>query len=216
LPANVANGTNRINMLGQTSLSTLAYFTKGQLDLKKCYPIIIATFIGAMFGVYLAVIISNEAFKAFYKYLLLLMFLVILINPKRWIRETDDDFHLSKWIAIPLFLVLGVLGGFIQMGFGLFALFILVLLSRYNLIEANAIKVAIIAIYTLVILVIFHIQGLVDWKIGLLFAVGQGAGGYLAAHMASVYKKADVWVYRLLIVIVALILIRSFDVLSWF
>jgi uncharacterized membrane protein YfcA len=216
LPANVANGTNRINMLGQTSLSTLAYFRKGKLDLKKCYPIIIATFIGAMFGVYLAVIISNEAFKAFYKYLLLLMFLVILINPKRWIRETDDDFHLSKWIAIPLFLVLGVLGGFIQMGFGLFALFILVLLSRYNLIEANAIKVAIIAIYTLVILVIFHIQGLVDWKIGLLFAVGQGAGGYLAAHMASVYKKADVWVYRLLIVIVALILIRSFDVLSWF
>ena len=69
LPANVANGTNRINMLGQTSLSTLAYFRKGKLDLKKCYPIIIATFIGAMFGVYLAVIISNEAFKAFYKYL---------------------------------------------------------------------------------------------------------------------------------------------------
>jgi len=215
LPANIANGTNRINMFSQTSLSTLAYFRKGKLKLNKCWPIIIATFLGALIGVYLAIIISNEAFKATYKYLLLVMFLIILINPKRWIRETDEDFKLNPWIALPLFLVLGILGGFIQMGFGLFALFILVLLSRYNLIEANAIKVAIIAIYTLVILIIFHIKGLVNWEIGLLFAVGQGAGGFLAAHLASVYKKADVWVYRLLIIIVFLILIRTFKVIDF-
>lgn len=215
LPANVANGTNRINMLSQTSLSALAYYNKGKLNLKRCWPIIIATFIGALVGVYLAVIISNEAFKEFYRYLLLVMFLIILVNPKRWIRETDTDFKISLWISIPLFLTLGVLGGFIQMGFGLFALFILVLLSRYNVIEANAIKVAIIAIYTLVILVIFHFQGLVNWRIGLLFAIGQGTGGYLAAHIASVYKKADVWVYRILVVIVFIILLRSFNILSY-
>lgn len=216
LPANVANGTNRINMLSQTSLSTLAYFRKGKLNLRKCWPIVIATFLGALVGVYLAVIISNEAFKEVYKYLLLLMFFFILINPKRWIRETDLEHKLSGWISIPLFFILGILGGFIQMGFGLFALFILVLLSRYNIIEANAIKVAIIAMYTLVILLIFHFKGLVDWKIGLLFAVGQGAGGYLAAHLASVYKKADVWVYRFLVLIIFIILLRSFDVLSYF
>lgn len=216
LPANVANGTNRINMLSQTALSSLAYFKKGKLNLKKCWPIIIVTFLGALIGVYLAVIISNEAFKQFYKYLLLVMFLVILINPKRWIRETDESFRLNRWIALPLFFLLGILGGFIQMGFGIFALIILVLLSRYNIIEANAIKVSIIAIYTLVILIIFHFKGLVDWRVGLLFAVGQGAGGYLAAYMASVYKKADVWVYRFLVVIVFIILLRSFNVLSWF
>jgi hypothetical protein len=215
LPANVANGTNRINMLSQTSLSTLAYYNKGKLNIKRCWPIIIATFIGALVGVYLAVIISNEAFKEFYRYLLLVMFLIILVNPKRWIRETDTDFRISLWVSIPLFLLLGVLGGFIQMGFGLFALFILVLLSRYNVIEANAIKVAIIAIYTLVILLIFHFQGLVNWRIGLLFAIGQGSGGYLAAHIASVYKKADIWVYRLLVVIVFIILLRSFNILSY-
>jgi uncharacterized membrane protein YfcA len=216
LPANVANGTNRINMFTQTSISAFAYYRKGKLNLRKCWPVIIATFAGALIGVYIAVIISNEAFKAFYKYMLLVMFLVILINPKRWIRETDESFRMSRWVSLPMFFILGILGGFIQMGFGIFALFILVLLARFNLIEANAIKVSIIAIYTLVILIIFHYKGLVDWQIGLLFAVGQGIGGYLAAHMASVYKKADIWVYRLLIVIISIILIRSFDVLSWF
>ena len=216
LPANVANGTNRINMLSQTALSTLAYYRKGKLNIRKCWPIIIATFIGALGGVYLAVIVSNEAFKESYRYLLLVMFVVILINPKRWIRETDIDFKLNRWISVPLFLVLGILGGYIQMGFGIFALIVLVLLSRYNIIEANAIKVAIIALYTVVILAIFHFRGLVDWRIGLLFAIGQGTGGYLAAHIASIYKRANVWVYRFLILIVLVILLRSFDVLSWF
>lgn len=215
LPANLANGTNRINMLSQTSLSTLAYYRQGKLKFGKCWYVVLATIIGALVGVYLAVIISNDAFKAFYRYMLLVMFLIILVNPKRWIRETDDDFKLSKWISIPLFLLLGILGGFIQMGFGLFALFILVLLSRYNIIEANAIKVAIIAIYTLIILIIFHFQGLVDWKIGLIFAIGQGTGGYLAAHISAKYKNADKYVYWVLVVIVAVILMRSFGVINW-
>ena len=216
LPANVANGTNRINMLSQSSLSTLAYFRQGKLNIGKCWHVVLATFIGALIGVYIAVIISNEMFKEFYRYLLLVMFLVILVNPKRWIRETDDDFRLNRWLSIPLFLLLGILGGFIQMGFGVFTLFILVLLSRFNIIEANAVKVTIIAIYTFVILIIFHLKGLVDWKIGLLFAVGQGTGGYLAAYLASKYKKADVWVYWLLVVIVSVILMRSFGVFKLF
>jgi uncharacterized membrane protein YfcA len=215
LPANLANGTNRINMLSQSSLSTLAYFRQGKLDLRKCWPVIISTTLGALLGVYLAVVISNETFKEFYRFMLLGMFLLILIRPKRWIRETDDSFMINRWFSLPLFFLLGILGGFIQMGFGVFALFILVLLSRYNIIEANAIKVAIIAIYTLVILIIFHIQGLVDWKVGLIFAVGQGSGGYLAAHLAAKYKNADKWVYWILVVIVAVILMRSFGVLDW-
>ena len=216
LPANVANGTNRINMLSQTALSTLAFYRKGKLNIGKCWPIIIASFLGALGGVYLAVIVSNEVFKESYRYLLLVLFFIILINPKRWLRETDKSFRLNRWISVPVFFLLGILGGYIQMGFGVFALIVLVLLSRYNLIEANAIKVAIIALYTMVILLIFEWKGLVDWRVGLLFAVGQGAGGYLAAHMASIYKKANVWVYRLLIVIIGIILIRSFEVLSWF
>lgn len=215
LPGNLANGTNRINMFTQSSLSTLAYYRQDKLNLRRSWFIITASMVGALIGVYLAIKISNEGFREIYRYMLLLIFVIILVNPKRWIRETDDNFKLSRWISIPAFLLLGVLGGFIQMGFGLFALFVLVLLSRYNIIEANAIKVAIIAIYTLVILIIFHFQGLVDWKIGLIFAIGQGIGGYLAAHLSAKYKNADRYVYWILVVIVAVILMRSFSIIAW-
>jgi len=210
MPANLANGTNRINMFSQTSMSSLAYYKKGKLNLKRYRLEIFLTFIGAMLGVILALKLPNGAFKIVFRYLLVLMFIVVLINPKRWIKDTDVDFKMSKWLSIPIFFALGFYGGFIQMGMGLFTLVILVILARTNLIEANAIKVFIIALYSLVLIFIFHSQGLVDWRIGLIFALGQGIGGYFAANIASTYPKADVWVYRILIVVVIVVLFKTF------
>ncbi len=212
MPANLANGTNRINMFSQTALSTLAYFREGKLNFKRFRLAIILTFMGSVMGVYYALNISNEDFKLIFKYILLLMFIVVLVNPKRWIKETDLDFKMKTWITIPLFLALGFYGGFIQMGMGLFTLIILVLLAKTNIIEANAIKVFIIAMYSLMLIFVFNYKGLVDWKIGLTFALGQGIGGYMAAHYASTYPKADIWVYRILIIVVLVVLFKTFDI----
>jgi len=214
MPANLANGTNRINMFSQTALSSFAYYREGKLNFQRFRLAILLTFIGSVFGVYYALSISNEDFKLIFKYILLLMFIVVLVNPKRWIKETDLDFKMNNWLMIPLFLALGFYGGFIQMGMGLFTLIILVLLARTNLIEANAIKVFIIALYSLMLIFVFNYRGLVDWKTGLTFAVGQGLGGYLAAHYASVYPKADVWVYRILILVVLVVLFKTFGIYS--
>ncbi len=216
MPANLANGTNRINMFSQTALSSFAYYKEDKLNFKRFKLAIILTFIGSIFGVYFALNISNADFKVIFRYILLMMFIVVLVNPKRWIKESDLEFKMSNWLTIPLFLALGFYGGFIQMGMGLFTLIILVLLAKTNLIEANAIKVFIIALYSLMLIFIFSFRGLVDWKIGLTFALGQGLGGYLAAHYASIYPKADVWVYRILIVVVLVVLIKTFGIYTWF
>lgn len=214
MPANIANGTNRINMFSQTALSSWAYYRKGKLDLKRYKLEIVLTFIGAMLGVIFALKLSNDAFRSIFRYLLVVMFLVVLVNPKRWIKDTDIDFKMSKWLSIPLFFALGFYGGFIQMGMGLFTLIILVLFAKTNLIEANAFKVFIIALYTIVLIFIFDSKGLVDWRVGLTFALGQGTGGFLAAHYASTYPKADLWVYRILIAVVLIVVLKTFGILS--
>ncbi len=215
MPANLANGTNRINMFTQTSLSSFAYYRQGKLNFSKCKLSASLSFIGAMFGVVLALNISNDAFKEVFRYLLIVMFLAVLVNPKRWIHETDPDFKMSRWISIPLFFILGFYGGFIQMGMGLFTLIVLVLIAKINLVEANAIKVFIIALYTFVLIFIFNYKGLVNWEIGLTFALGQGLGGYLAAHFAGKYSKADIWIYRILIVTVFVVILKSFGIIHF-
>ncbi len=210
LPPNIANGTNRVNIFAQTSMSTLAYYHKGKLKLKGRELALIFIFIGAILGVIVAINISNAAFKQVFKYLLLVMFFVILINPKRWMIETDLNYKMSKWLSIPVFLLLGFYGGFIQMGMGVFTLIFLVLVARINSIEANAIKVFVVAVYSLVLIFIFHSRGLIDWKIGMLFAISQGIGGYISAHIASIHPKAEIYVYRILLVVILLALIKAF------
>jgi uncharacterized membrane protein YfcA len=151
-----------------------------------------------------------------FRFLLVAMFIVILVKPKRWLRETDASKTLNPWISIPLFLVLGFYGGFIQMGMGVFFLAAMVLGARYSLIDSNAVKIVVVAIYTIAALAIFQYRGLIDWPIGLLMAVGQTAGGYFTAHYASSYPQANVWAHRVLVAVVILALVKLFDIPAFF
>ena len=140
------------------------------------------------------------------------MLFVILINPKRWFQKTDHNRKVNYALTIPLFLAIGFYGGFIQMGMGIFFLAAMVLVARYNLIDSNAVKIFVVGAYTIVVIGIFQWKGLIDWKIGGILAIGQMTGGWAAAHFASKYDRADVWAYRLLVVIVILAIFKIFKV----
>jgi len=210
LPGNVANGTNRIGVLCQTWAGSFVFYRNGKLELSRAKLNIILTCVGAIVGVAIAVVISNEHFMVIYKYLMLAVLAILLVRPKRWLDETDDQTEVSPWIAVPLFLLLGFYGGFIQMGMGIFYLAAVVLISRYSIIEGNALKTFVVGVYTLIVLLIFHYKGLVRWDLGLIMAIGQTAGGYFTAAFASKYPGASKVAYVLLLVIVVIALYSLF------
>jgi uncharacterized membrane protein YfcA len=213
LPANMANGTNRVGVLLQT-IGSSSGFAKNQLiDYSKSKTIIILTIVGAIGGVVAAIMVSNEQFLFIFKYLMLVMLLVILVKPERWLKPTHLK-HVSKWISIPAFLLLGFYGGFIQMGMGIFFLAVTVLISGYSIMEANAIKTLVTAIYTSIVLAIFHFKGMVNWETGLIMAIGQTLGGYLTAAYASKWKDINIWAYRLLIIIIIFAILMQFKIIK--
>ena len=215
LPGNMANGTNRVGIMAQGISSTFSFYKNKKLNFQRGKDVIVFTFIGAIVGVITAINVSSEQFMVVFKFLMLIMFFVILIKPSRWFIETDMDYNLPWYLGIPIFLALGFYGGFIQMGMGIFFLGVMVLVARFNLIEANAIKIFVVFLYTIVVLSIFQWKGLVDWKYGLIIAIGQVAGGYLSAEFASKYKNAQKWAYGLLIVIVVTVLLKLFGVFEY-
>lgn len=215
LPPNVANGTNRVGVLTQGWAATYAFYKNGRLDLKKSKLYIIFTIIGAVVGVLVATQVSNAQFKTVFSYLMILMLFVILVKPKRWLRETNEAVKPNPFIAVPLFLALGFYGGFIQMGMGIFFLAAMVLGAKYSLMDGNAIKSFVVAAYTILVIAIFQYKGLIDWKVGAILAIGQTAGGYLTAHYASRYKQANVWAHRLLVVVVILAIAKLFNVFDY-
>lgn len=216
LPGNMANGTNRVGVWSQSMAGSYAFHKNGKLKIKDSWLYILLTTIGAIAGIITAIYVSNEQFLVVFRFLLVAMFVVILIKPKRWLRETDKTLQPSLWLAIPLFLGVGFYGGFIQMGMGIIFLAIMVLVARYSLIDANAVKIAVVAIYTLLALAIFEYRGLIDWKIGLLMAVGQTIGGYYTAVFAAKSPAANIWAHRVLVVVVIAAIIKTFELHKFF
>ncbi len=210
LPGNLANGTNRVGVMANSVMASWVFHKNGKLKLDRGLPYIIPTVIGAMIGAIVAVMVSNEQFRIVFRFLMLMMLVVILVRPKRWLGETDTSMKPNLLITIPLFLALGFYGGFIQMGMGIFFLAAMVLGARFSIIESNGIKVFVVMLYTIVVLAIFQWKGLIDWKLGLLLAIGQMIGGWLAATFASRYPKADFYAYVLVVIVVIFAVIKMF------
>jgi len=211
LPSDVANGTNRIGVFAQSSTSSYVFRKNGKLMPSNSWNYMIPTIVGAILGILVSIWVSNEQFKQVFKFLMIVMLFVILIKPKRWLQKTDRELELSPLISIPIFLALGFYGGFIQMGMGVYFLITMVLLAKYSLTDTNIVKAFVVAVYTILAIIIYQYNGLIDWKVGLTMAVGQTLGGWIAANYASKYPQADVWAYRLLIFVVILAIFKLFN-----
>lgn len=210
LPPNMANGTNRIGIFTQSAITSVVFKKHGKLNIQPNKKYILTIIVGAIAGGILAINVSNEQFKSVFKFMMVFMLIAILIKPKRWLRPTDVDFKPKWYFYKPVLFALGFYGGFIQMGMGIFFLIIMVLGIRINIIESNAIKGFVIAVYTFLLILLFHFQGMIDWKLGGIMAIGQTLGGYLTAKFASQHKKADQIAYYVLIVVMLLAIGKLF------
>ncbi len=215
LPPNNANGTNRVGIAMQGVTSSFSFVKNKKLDLRSDLMPIVATVTGAIVGILLALNVSNDQFYTVFKYLLVLMLFVILINPKKWLRERDPVKIIKHPLALPVFFALGFYGGFIQMGMGIAFLVLTVIVLKYDLISANVLKTAVVAIYTFIAVIIFEWNGMIDWKIGLVIGIGQAIGGYLAAEFLSKDPRAQIWAYVLLIIMVIVAILSTFRIIQF-
>ncbi len=215
LPGNVANGTNRIGIITQGVSSLQSFYRSKKIPLGNAWRYLIWGVFGAIIGTIVAINISAEGFIVVYKYLLLALFVFIIFQRKKIIHTELPELVMSPWIYIPVFFCFGFYGGFIQMGMGIFILAFMIFYMKYPLIEANALKIIMVTTYTGIAIPMFHYFGLVNWKIGLTLAIGQGLGGWLTAHYSGRTKHAETWAYRFLIFIMIITLLKLFGLLNW-
>ena len=110
------------------------------------------------------------------------------------------------WISIILFFFVGIYGGFIQAGVGFIILLILSSVNNLSLVKSNAVKVMVVLIYTFSSVAIFAYNDLIDWKTGLVLAIGNATGGWFASRWSV--NKGDGLVRRFLIVMVVIMAIK--------
>lgn len=184
LPANVANGTNRVGVLLQNVVAVAAFRRRGALPLEGSWKLILPSVAGAVVGAELAVDLDEALLRRTIGVLMLVLLGAMLLKPERWIAAHAAPRAARLTVEVPLFFAIGLYGGFIQISVGLFLLAGLVLGAGYNVVGANAIKNLIVLVFTGAALVVFVVNDQVDWKLGLLLGAGQALGGWAAAHFA--------------------------------
>ncbi|MFP4596837.1 MAG: sulfite exporter TauE/SafE family protein [Persicimonas sp.] len=216
LPATVANGTNRVGVIVQCFVGLETLRRGGKLRTEGSLWFIGMTVAGALAGAFIASQMSPENMELAIAVVMALMLVVILINPKRWLRETSElSRERPPWWLLAVFFAVGVYGGFIQAGVGILLLAALVLGAGYEIVEATAVKLLIAAIFTTGALVVFVLNDQVHWGYGALMAVGQSTGAWVAARFAVESENAAVWVRRMLVAIVFFSMLELLGVLSW-
>lgn len=214
LPADVMNGTNRVGILFQSIIATRTFSKSERFKplVKESWWIIALAIPGGIAGALYASVIDKESLKTIIGILMVLMFFIILIKPKRWLRETDYHENRKTLLNLILFVAIGFYAGFIQMGMGLFFLAIMVLGAKYSLVDANILKIVITLLVTIPALAIYLYQGQVSWEHGLALAVGQSLGAWFAANFAINHPKINVWIHRLLVIMVLVAVVKLLGV----
>jgi len=207
LPPSVANGTNRVAILIQNIFSTAGFKSKGITTFPFSIYLGVSAMLGAIIGAQIAIDIKGEVFNKILAIVMLFVVVFLVFNRKTRMEDFVERVtgkHL--WISIVVFFFIGIYGGFIQAGTGFLILLALSGINQFTLVKSNAIKVIVALIYTISALIIFIINDQVNWKYGLILAIGNASGGWLASRWSV--KKGDGIVKIFLIVMVIIMAIK--------
>ena len=207
LPADIANGTNRISIALQCMVGLAGFDKHDSLDRQAVGPILIPTIIGGACGAVIAAITPNLYLKPVLLGTVLVMALVILVKPSV-MAPPPGTTNLSPkdsrgaWWAL---FAAGVYGGFVQAGVGFILLAALSGGLRYDLLRANALKTACALAFTTIALLVFIAFDQVSWVPGLILAVGSMTGAHLAVKIAVRASQNSIKWFLFLMTLVAVV-----------
>ena len=200
MPADLANGTNRVAVLAQSITGAKGFDQAGKLDRGALVGIIAPTVLGAGLGAAMASVLPNTWLKPILLTVMAIVALSLLVPSGTKPIESD------KWPAggVIAWLALfgaGLYGGFIQAGVGFILVAIVSGVLHYDLLRSNALKLVCTSIFSGVALIIFALQGQVLWLTGIVLALGSVLGALASVRFAI---NVDESVLRSILVIMVL------------
>ncbi|HEY0138576.1 MAG TPA: sulfite exporter TauE/SafE family protein [Nannocystis sp.] len=182
LSPGVANATSRVGVLAHGSAATITFARARAVPTGLVIRVAPTMCVGALLGAWLATRLDDALLRPLFGAILVLWSIVLIVRPGRFIKPPEQPLTPGP-LAQALSLLIGVYGGFLQagVGFPLMALFVSML--GYPTLQANAAKIAVVFIYTLMAMSVFMAAGQVAWREGAILAVGMILGGVLGAQL---------------------------------
>ena len=208
LPPAIANGTNRIAILIQNFFSTAGFKSKGINTFPFSIWMGISALFGAIVGAYLgAIYFKGEIFNKILAIVMVIIVLYMIFKPKALLQiEAERITGKYFWFLNIAFFFIGIYGGFIQAGTGIFIILALNSIGKISLVKSNAIKAVVVILYTLSALIIYAYNDKINYSIGFTLAIGNSVGAWFASRYSV--KKGEPLVRWFLIIMVSIMAVK--------
>jgi uncharacterized protein len=184
IPINVANGTVRLGVIMQSITTSIQFYRKGTLDLVKGLYISIPVTLGSIIGAEIAVHINVDLFEKVNGIVLIFMLILMFYDSNRWIKGKEVQVSRKvTWGYLLAYFIIGIYGGFVHIGVGIFLIVALVWISGYGLIKATALKMFVVLVYTPFVFGVFMMNDQVEYTLGIVTGLGNLLGGLLATNL---------------------------------
>jgi hypothetical protein len=183
LPGTVANGTNRVGILLQSLVAVWRFKAEGISELRNTLPLLLPIGLGAMLGAMMVTRIPDAAFERLFAVIMLLLAIPMLRGV-----STPTEISARRWSPLTtkvVFFAIGLYGGAIQAGVGIFLVFALTR-AGLDLVRASAAKMIVVAGLALVAVPVFVLEDRVAWLpaafVSIGFTLGAAAGARIAVR----------------------------------
>ncbi len=180
LPADIANGTNRVGILIQNGVASWGFWREGVPGFRQAAPLVLPVICGALVGAYAVSRLDAATFQRLFGVVMLLLLVPTLGGSRNTSAARTPLRPVPRAL---LFFGIGLYGGAFQAGVGILLIYALAL-SGSDLIRSNSVKVVINSCFTLVVLPIFLLAGQIAWLPALAVGTGFALGGYVGPRLA--------------------------------
>ena len=188
LPPITANATNAVALTPGSIASALAYRRELDQDRAVLKLFLPAALAGSVIGAVLLLLTPQRVFDAIVPLLVLFATILLLaqnLRPAK-VEASDGAWRVpqSPFVAVLMQLAIGLYGGYFGGGMGIMMLALYSRMGGSDIHRMNGIKSVVGAGINGIASVAFVVAGAIDWRAGLVMAVGAIAGGFVGAAAA--------------------------------
>jgi uncharacterized membrane protein YfcA len=178
-----ALGTNKLQALFGSGSATLAYASKGHVNVRKQLPSATVAAIGSAIGALAATVVPADILEAALPVVLIAIALFFAFKPR--MNDIDRARRMTPFLfGLTVVPILGFYDGIFGPGTGSFYMLAFVTLAGYGVLKATAHTKMLNFATNIGAVIVFALAGAVYLKIGLLMGVAQFIGARLGASLA--------------------------------
>lgn len=199
LPPQVAIATDRFGVLGQGFTAFYKFWKAGKIVWKYVLVLSVISLAGSLIGANILVSVDPKILQTVVGILLIILLPLIFLKQNLGVQANETS-QSKKVAGLFIYFLIMTFGGFFGQGTGPLIFYALTYFLGLTMIQVLATGVIPWFVLSLSSFIIFALNGIVDYKIGLVLLISMAIGGYIGAHVAI--KKGDVWIKRLFIIFV--------------